>query len=188
MGVKELSNEIISHLQKVAPLMGKEQLVTLRHEILSLIGEEVSIMKTLDPLMSLFPKFKERLIPMFYQAFRAVDNEDLNLFLNSSQEGPIISANDLNQAKNEILAWEPFVRKRLETLSIDSDDILTIINAVGNTYEVFVGGNAGMGKGEVQYALLCGGSKPEKGDLLVPGFGDVELKGVTGRIDRKSVV
>jgi hypothetical protein len=59
---------------------------------------------------------------------------------------------------------------------------LTIINAVGNTYEVFVGGNAGMGKGEVQYALLCGGSKPEKGDLLVPGFGDVELKGVTGRM------
>ena len=180
--ITNLVKQIVQKLEAAAPSMSKEQLTSLKNEMLSLIGEEVNIMVYLEPLMNLFSKFKVRLQDLFYNTFRMVDDDVLKVFMESALKDPIISKEYFMSARNNIRNWQDPVVDRLNQLGIPSGDRKAILTAVGKSYNIVAGGNAGMGKGEVQYALLCGGEKPKQGDLFVPGLGEIEIKGVVGRM------
>lgn len=180
--VDTLLQDIFSRLQQASQKLTRQQITTLKHEVLTLIGDEVKIMELLDPVLNLFSTFKKELTNQLYLAFRGVDDEVLKIFLESLHtQGPIITPEILNEGKTSKVIWKDHLRERMKGI-VDQEDLEALLDAMEKTFMVYKGGNAGMGKGELQYAILCGGAKPEKGDLAIPGFGELELKGATGRL------
>ena len=181
LDINKFLQELFVKLEQAAGTLTPQQLTTLKHEVYTLIGEDLDIMKDLETFLALFPSHRKELSSPLYLAFRSVDDKALKVFLASLKESPVITPDIVLQGRTQRIDWMPYLQQRLSSI-MNEQDGAAIADAMYKSFMVYKGGSAGMGKGELQYAILCGGSKPEKGDLAIPGFGELELKGDTGRL------
>ncbi len=181
-GTHPRAEELIQALADAAPSMSRAQIAELFHSSREVLSEVDPKLQYVESMLSEAGRFTSRLVGPMLRALRKVDTEDLKTFLKVRAQKPYLGPAELNAAWRTDLAWEPIVRKRLAR-HLPEADIDTIIGALYETYEyVYIGGNSGMGLGEVLYLILSNGSKPQQGDLKVEGVGELEIKGSGGRM------
>ncbi|MCA1806287.1 MAG: hypothetical protein LC687_00180, partial [Actinobacteria bacterium] len=133
-------------------------------------------------MLSAAGKFQDRLLPIAMRAFRALDVKTLQTLYTSIQKRPVVGPAEIEAAIKNPVEWAPLVYQRFNK-KLGEEDTAVLIQALQQVYEeVYIAGAMGMGKGESLYMILCGGEKPDRGDLKVPGVGELELKGATGRM------
>lgn len=179
--------ELLQNLANAAPTMTRPQIAELMHTTRQVLAETDPKVEYINELLAEAGNFKSRLIQPMLRAWRTVDTDIIDVFIEERSKEPYLGSTELNRAWKKPLRWEPIVRSRLRG-ALDAVDLDTLIAALQETYnEVYVGGNSGMGKGEILYMLLCDGKKPKRGDLLVEGFGEIEIKASGGRMRGLSI-
>jgi len=174
--------ELLQTLANASSGMSRSQIAELLHTTRSVLGEIDPKMEYIDHMLSEAGRFAKRLMPHMTRALRGVDTEILETFLEERQRKPYIGAKEIEAAHGSAVQWADIIRQRLSN-KLDSDDIDTLVRALYEVYDdVYIGGNSGMGRGEVLYMVLADGEKPQRGDLLVPGVGELEIKGSGGRM------